>query len=119
MSVSPWPSTLPQNIRIEGYGESLPDTNVKASMDVGPAKIRRRTTSAVRPVSGELVLTHVELEDFKDFYNDDLLGGSLRFSWTDPFDGSTAVEMRFAEAPSWNAQDPDKFKVNIKLEILP
>jgi hypothetical protein len=119
MSIPDWPATLPQNILIPGYGESLPDTNVKASMDVGPAKVRRRATAAVRPVSGQLVLTLAQLGDFKDFYNDDLLNGSLRFAWVDPYDGTTAVEMRFTEVPSWSAQDPDNFVVNVKLEILP
>lgn len=119
MSIPSWPVTLPQNIRISGYNESMPDTNIKASMDVGPAKVRRRSTAAVRPVSGQLVMTHDELGDFKDFYVDTLLNGSLRFSWTDPYDGTTSVEMRITEVPTWSAQDPDNFVVNIKLEILP
>jgi hypothetical protein len=104
---------------VSGYGEAVPDVSIKSSMDVGPAKVRRRTTAAVRPVAGKLILTLTQLGYFKTFYNTTILGGSLRFDWVDPYDGTTAVEMRFTEPPSWSAIDPDKFEVQMKMEILP
>jgi hypothetical protein len=114
-----WPVTIPQDLLVDGYGEATPDVAIKSNMDVGPAKVRRRTTAAVRPITGKMVMTLTELGLFKSFYNTDLLGGSLRFDWTDPYDGSTAVEMRFTAPPSWSAIDPDHFEVSMALEILP
>lgn len=119
MSVPDWPATLPQVLLVNGYQEGARDNALRSAMDSGPAKVRRRATAAARPVQGKLVMTAAELEIFKDFYADDLLDGSLRFSWMEPADGVTAVEMRFKEAPSWSAADPGIYEVNVSLEILP
>jgi hypothetical protein len=114
-----WPATLPQILLIEGYEEKLPDVNLRSAMEVGPAKVRRRVTAAVRPVTGQLIMTLAQIETFKGFYNDDLLGGSLRFGWFDPYDETTMVEMRFTEVPALSPVDPGLYKVSMKLEILP
>jgi len=114
-----WPSTIPQELSVAGYGEAAPDTTIRSSMDAGPAKVRRRATCAVRPVSGKMVMTAAELDTFREFYDDDILGGSLRFNWVDPLDGTTAVEMRFTAPPSWSAFGQDGWEVSMQLEILP
>lgn len=119
MSVPVWPVTLPQILLVSGYQEGARDNNLRSAMDSGPAKVRRRATAAVRPVKGKLVMTAAQLEIFKSFYADDLLDGSLRFSWTEPTDSGTAAEMRFKEAPAWSAVDPGVYEVNMSLEILP
>lgn len=119
MSVPVWPVTLPQNLLADGYGESPPDTLLRSSMDVGPAKARRRSTAGVRPVTGKIKLISSELDIFLEFYNTTLLSGSLRFSWTEPRDNSIPVEMRFAELPEISAIDPGTYEVGMKLEILP
>ena len=113
-----WPETLPQELLMDGYGGKAPDLLLRSAMEVGPSKVRRRATAGVRPVSGEMYLTAEQLEIFKEFYNDDLLAGSLRFDWTDPDDGTTAVEMRFTEAPSWSMEE-GYYRITLALEILP
>lgn len=114
-----WPITIPQTLSVDGYGEAAPDTNIRSAMDAGPAKVRRRATCAVRPVTGKMVMTEAELGDFRDFYDDDLLGGSLRFNWVDPWDGTTAVEMRFTAPYTISAFGHEAFEVGMSLEILP
>ena len=114
-----WPETIPQTLSMDGYGEAAPDTNLRSAMDAGPAKVRRRASCAVRPVTGRMVMTAAELDDFKDFYREDLLYGSLRFHWVDPWDSATAVEMRFTAPYTIAAFGPDAFEVGMSLEILP
>jgi hypothetical protein len=114
-----WSTSLPQKLLIEGYGESVADVSIKSQMDVGPAKVRRRTSAAIRPVAGKMLMNSTQLSAFKTFYNTDLLGGSLRFSWVDPIFSTSTCEMRFTDPPSWSAIDFNTFEVNMNLEILP
>jgi hypothetical protein len=103
---------------LQGFDETPGENTLRSAMDVGPAKVRRRATSAVRKVNGQLLVSSDELEIFKTFYVDTLLSGALRFYWTEPNDPETTVEMRFAEAPTWTTQS-NKFVISLKLEILP
>ena len=118
MSIPAWPETLPQNILAQGYQGALPNNQLRQSMSIGPDKVRRRGTAAVRPVSGNICVTPTELTALKAFYQTTLLDGTLRFSWVDPEDGTTAIELRFKEPPSWDWDD-GYYLVQMKLEILP
>ena len=112
-----WPETLPQILLIEGYAESMADTSIRSSMDTGPAKVRKRTSAAIRPLKGTIILTETQLAAFKNFYITDLSGGALRFTWEDPVT-EEELEMRFTAPPSWK-RDGLIYKVNLDLEILP
>jgi len=117
MAIPSWPLTLPQELLIAGYARSAPDNRIESQMDVGPGKIRRRTTSAPSKISGTLKMDRTELAAFTQFYLVTTKSGTLRFSWTDP-DTSAAVEMRFTDVPSWTK--PGLFyDVALSLEILP
>lgn len=117
MAIPVWPVTLPQELLIAGYARSAPDNRIESQMDVGPGKIRRRTTSAPSKFSGTLKMDRAKLAIFTQFYSVTTQSGVLRFSWTDP-DTGAAVEMRFAEVPSWTK--PGLFyDVALSLEILP
>lgn len=117
MAIPSWPLTLPQELLIAGYARSAPDNRIESQMDVGPGKIRRRTTSAPSKISGTLKMNRAELAAFTQFYLVTTKSGTLRFSWTDP-DTSAAVEMRFADVPSWTK--PGLFyDVALSLDVLP
>lgn len=119
MSVPSWPTTLPQQLFVNGYRQSFAETTIKSEMDAGPAKVRRRFTAGVEPVSGTMLLTETQLGYLRTFFVDTLLGGSLRFSWTKPPAHTAACEMRFTESPSWTAVEPEVYEVSLSLEILP
>lgn len=119
MTIPAWPATLPQNLLVDGFQNSPPDLILRSSMEVGPAKQRRRATAGVRPVQGKIIVNETQLAEFIEFFDDDLLSGSLRFSWVDPLDGATAVEMRFTEVPPWTPVDPGIYEIVMSLEILP
>jgi hypothetical protein len=119
MTTIQWPSTLPDCLQLNGYSESIPDQTIRTNMEYGIAKVRRRSSNAVRPVSGSIVVTKEQLDTLKDFYINTLAGGVLRFAWVEPLDGTTVAEMRFTSPPSYSKESPDIFKVNMELEILP
>ena len=119
MSVPAWDSDLPQELLVNGYGQSYPNVTIKSDMDAGPAKVRRRFTAGVEPVSGTMLMTAAQLATLDTFYNTILLGGSLRFSWTKPPAHSAACEMRFTEPPAWTAIEPGTYEVSLSLEVLP
>lgn len=119
MSIPSWPSTLSQRLLLEGYKETIADLIDRTEMEVGPAKQARRGTANVRPITGYQNLNNVELAAFLDFYNTTLLNGSLRFSWVEPRDGATYVEMRFTSVPTFEPLSSNLFKVEMNLEIMP
>jgi hypothetical protein len=123
MTVPVWPTSLPQNLIYEGQEEQFADMTERSSMEYGPDKVRKRTSSAVRQVGGYIVVTRTQLNALKDFFNTELLGGSLRFEWIDPTSdeessSSYYVEMRFTAPPAARAEGP-LFRVQLSLEILP
>ena len=118
MAVPSWPGTLPEELFVSGYGQAFPDITIKSNVDAGPAKVRRRFTAGVSPVTGTMIMTAAQLTTFDTFFNTTLLGGSLRFSWTKPPAHSVACEMRFTEVPSWTKVEGD-YEVSLSLEVLP
>ena len=84
-----WPHVLPQYIQASGYSEQLANTMHRTQMDAGPAKARRRFTAAPRPLTGDIVVTAAQLTFFRYWYDNVLLGGTLRFGWVEP--GSTTL----------------------------
>jgi len=117
MAIPAWPNTIPQDLLVEGYSQSLANVTIRSYTDTGPAMVRRRATAGVQPVSGKQWMTRTELAYLITFYNATLLGGSLRFTWNDPMTGSSA-EFRFTEPPAWTSNGID-VAVDLSLEILP
>ena len=118
MAVPAWHVDLPQELFVAGYSGTFPNVTIKSDMDAGPAKVRRRFTAGVEPVSGTMIMTAAQLATFDTFYNTTLLGGSLRFSWTKPPVHTVACEMRFTEVPSWTKVEGE-YEVSLSLEVLP
>lgn len=107
-----WPSTIP--VSRENYQEMSPNRVTRSNMDVGPQKIRRRSSSAVRPINLRLMLTDDQLQTIDDFYNDN---DAAAFDFIDPRTGDTK-RARFADAPSYNLKET-MWDVSIKMEYLP
>lgn len=118
-----WPASLPQVAPINGYQETPPDTSLRTQMDAGPAKVRRRFTAAVRPITMNFILSDAQLQVFDDFYGETLEGGSLPFDWVHPrhFADSPQeiVQFRIVRPPTYSAIDRDIWQVPVEFEILP
>lgn len=113
-----WPATVPDDFLWEGYRETPPNNVIRTSMDVGPDKIRRRSTAAVSSISCKMVLTKTQLGYFDTFYNTTLVNGSLTFDLTHPRTGSSK-EMRFQNPPEYIYISGNYWSVLMQLEVLP
>lgn len=118
MTIPIWPASLPAAVLRADYEESLPELRLRTSTDIGPAKVRRRSSAGVRPVSGSMVLTKSQRDALIAFYRSDLVEGSLRFSMADTLDSSQTAEFRFVDPPKFS-QTGTHYKVTLSLEIMP
>lgn len=103
------------------YTETWGENRLISQMDVGPAKIRRRTSAAPWQVSGELFLTIAELAVLQEFYENILLHGSLLFHWVyTPLNGLATRDLylRFRTPPRWQ-RIADQAQVTLDLEAIP
>lgn len=116
-----WPGTLPQRLLVDGYSRGSADGRLVSQMDAGPPQIRRRTTAAVRPLRGSMILTLAQQVILDTFVQDTLLGGSLPFKFPkQPWDGVTYVRVMFGqELPSDSNMGGDNWPVTLDLLILP
>lgn len=107
-----WPSTI--KVTRDNYTETPPDRTIRSNMDVGPQKIRRRSTTAVRIVSLRLFLTQAQLTTLDDFYD---ANDALVFDFPDPRTGTTK-RARFTMPPTYGLNET-MWDVSVKLEYLP
>lgn len=112
-----WPATLPAPI-INSLKESPPDNTIRSQMDKGPAKVRRRTTANVRPLSFTLRLTPAQVATLDTFYNTTTFSGADEFDYTHPRT-SAAVTARFVNPPEYSELEGVLYNCSISLEIMP
>lgn len=74
-----WPSALPQKVIADSYSEKFRDGRMFSQMSSGPPKVRRRFSSAVKPVSASIIVTYGQAAILERFWEDDTKGGSLPF----------------------------------------
>ena len=107
-----WPSDI--KIGRENYKETPPNRVSRSNMSVGPDKIRRRSTAAVRPLSISMTLTGDQVDILDTFY---LENDSLSFNFTHPRT-ETVEKARFVSAPQYKLRETI-YDVSVELEILP
>jgi len=112
-----WPATLYGYILKEGFQEIPPDNTIRTEMDVGPAKLRRRSTSAVRKFTVQMFFTTALVATFETFYNTTSESGSLAFSYRAPRT-ETLADHRFASVPTYAKRDQG-YVVSFQLELMP
>ena len=122
-----WPDTLPGFL--SGIGDKRGSAKSRSSVDVGPAIVRRRYTSAVRNINVPMRMTNAQRVIFEAFYADDLKEGTLSFNWIDPLTMATvALRFRGIDGPDWQGQgaynadpalDTRAWSATFELEILP
>ncbi|WP_246828126.1 hypothetical protein [Rhizobium binae] len=108
---------MPQAFMSEGYSEEGADNLLASNVSVGPAKVRRRTTANVRPITGSMAMREDEYQAFLLFVKNDIKDRALAFTFPDPHDGSSIlVRMR---QPHSTAPFGIDWRVQIALEVLP
>lgn len=114
--MSAWPSKFKP--LYGSYRESPPDNSIRSTMDRGPAKVRRRTTTNVRPISFDIFVKSEDIDEFDEFYTTDTFSGADEFDFTHPRT-KQAVKARFVEPPAYTDSENAGYQVSVKLEILP
>lgn len=121
MTVAAWPETLPQRFLVQGYNEQIAGSSnlLRSQNEVGPAKVRRRSTAAARNINGSMFLTIPQLVAFRTFYNDSIQGGSMPFTFPDPHGGDDLL-VRFGDSvPTIDPAGPLDWTVKMQIEVLP
>lgn len=119
-----WPAVQLGNIQYGGIQATREDGRIRTKMDVGPAKVRRRTSAVAQPTSIPVEFTGEQMSDFWAFYRDSLLEGTLAFEWEDPATDDT-VSFRFLQAPRFSLVIPAsdfndrRWTAVLELERLP
>lgn len=107
-----WPSQF--KVSRDSFMEKLPNRVIRSSMDVGPAKTRRRTILGVKEVNGMFHCNPEDYEDFEDFFLDN---DALWFDFPHPRTGQM-VKARFTDVPQASMNET-MYEVSFTLEILP
>lgn len=112
-----WPVTLPEYWQVSGFKETGADNTIRTRMDVGPAKVRRRTATNIRTVSGRMWLTNAQYTIMRTFYETDTLYGSDTFTMDDVH--GTNRTWRFTKPPEYTTVGPNNWQVTLNLEEMP
>ena len=113
-----WPLSLPQKVLAQGFEETMPKNVIRTSMDIGPDKVRRRTTSNVREISVTVQMTISQKATFEEFFLDTVHSGASSFDWVDPLT-QAEVTFRFREPPKISYVGGVWINVSMKLERMP
>lgn len=118
MATIPWPAELPCQPE-QGSWQETPQPNVaRFPPEVGPPILRRRGTARTVQASATFVFTRDEYVTFRDWYLNDLKGGSLRFALAHPVTAELA-EWTFEADPQMSAMTNRKVRVSVQLRMLP
>ncbi len=83
MTVPLWPAQLRQFMSAPDFSTAPPDGRLRSPVDAGPAKLRRRVTVAIKPVSGSIRCDQDQMARLERFWLEDLRGGVLPFLFPD------------------------------------
>lgn len=114
-----WPgSGFPTKFLYDGYSERWAENIVRSNMDVGPAKVRRRSTAGVRRFTCSQVLTKTQVATMQTHYETTCAYGSISTTITDPRTGSS-IEVRFVTPPAIVVLANEKYRIQYDFEVLP
>lgn len=116
MALNNWPPMLPCPL-MDGYSDGVQPNVIRSDMDVGPQKLRRRSTADTVNISFNLLLKSSDVSVLDAFYRVETKSGTLPFNFVHPRTKQT-VECRFLSAPSYGSRS-GWYSANISLEVLP
>lgn len=112
-----WPASLPQYVLEQGYSEQMPDQLIETPMEAGKPKVRRRYTMNNPTFTVTIAMTLGQKAIFETFFDEDLQGGSLPFTWVNPT-SQLATTFRFRKpVPKWTVRG-NAYLVSAALEVV-
>ncbi len=110
-----WPPGAPQFA--ERWEEQDDPLTVRTNMDVGPPKVRRRSTRNTRQIQVTFIGTHAQWLILKDFHRVSCQGGVEFHTFLHPYE-NTVQNFRFVNAPSISNIGPLGITMNCVWEQL-
>lgn len=117
--VDTWPATLPQYLLADGFAQSFGDGRLRTRTDMGPAKVRRRSTAVPAPLQGQMIMDSSQFATFRAFVSVTLSDGVLPFTFPDPVAGAPILVRIADNMPRWVSKGGDNWLVSLDLEVLP
>lgn len=143
MAIPIWPYDLPQRMNVEGYQNAFADNRMASQPEIGPPKLRRRTSATPRPVAGQIIVSANGLARLRRFWEEEIDQGIQPFWFPDqeadghklttegllPLQTQEAqnllisawwlVQFEAGAPPTWSAASPFHRAVALNLIILP
>ena len=113
-----WPASLPTQPLHQGYAQRRQSAVIRSKNGYGPAKVRRRVSSAIEPMNASFRLNRTDMLALRTFYNTTTAEGVLPFNFTDPLSAAT-VDLRFTAPIQYSSSGPDLFLCVCNFEVLP
>lgn len=118
--VDAWPNTLPQALQLSGASLGMGDGLVEYQPQQGPSISRRGTTTVMRPLVGQMILSNAQVTAFETFFYTTLANGALPFNFPDPRTGATVlVKFTKQTPPSYAGLGGDNFLLSLSLMVMP
>lgn len=116
-----YPSNLPKPIA-RGYGFKPVDPSIRTDMDVGAARVRRRTAAVNDRFTFNWLLTDTQMGTFRDWFDNAVTGADGGVAWTAlsmPVGrgGTSNIEFRFIGAYTANASGGLIWSVSAEVEV--
>lgn len=112
-----WPVSLQQTLNSD-FSYKKGDSLLRSSNDIGPDKVRRRSTVSVPTLSASIHLTTAQYSVLDYFYETSLNGGAKTFSFVHPISGLTK-EFRFSSPPAFRYLGAGKWICSMEWEEMP
>lgn len=113
-----WPGGLPQMPLFEGYREVLRSQVIESRMDVGPAKVRRRTAVDLRDITAVYKMTDAQRTTFVGFVKDTVMGGAVLMDWPHPILGTKEARLKTNDGQNLGEKvAPNAWFVTVELEV--
>ncbi|ODT22214.1 MAG: hypothetical protein ABS35_15290 [Kaistia sp. SCN 65-12] len=117
--VDAWPATLPQYLLSDGYTEAQGDGRLRTQPDIGPAKVRRRSSAMPGPLQGRMMMSGAQRTILDTFVATTLANGTLPFTFPSPLTGSPILVRFASNLPAWSSPGGDTFVAALDLEVMP
>jgi len=112
-----WPSQLQTLLNEDSFGFEIGNTSLRTDMDIGPAKVRRRSTKSIDKITGSIDLTISQYSIFYDFFDITTNGGVGTFYFDHPITG-VQTEFRFVGEPRVTSIGGGNFRASFVWEII-
>lgn len=98
-----WPVSLPQSPLLEGFQGEPPDRLLASEVDAGTPKVRQRFSAGHSAIHCQWKMSPAQFNAFRAWLAADLAGGSLTFTWPNPYVPESTLTVRFAprNLPRW------------------